>query len=110
MMNSKLIVAFAFAIAFSGCQKSQSSSVMRRAQVLGNENIQLKKQVADLETQVADLTGQLDQCQTQSKLDRQKMGEGYMKLMEQVAEYKKKMKQTESSPVTPPSPEGTNVN
>ena len=74
-----------------GCQESNSSDQIRRAQLVGNQNIVLTKQVKEKDAQIADLTAQLQKAKEQNETLQAQHGEIYLKLMQTLSECQTKL-------------------
>lgn len=103
--NSPLKIMFCLLPAalflFAGCGNQSagaSSDVMRRAQLLGNENIQLKREIAARDAKINELTQQLTTVQAEMESNQQRHGESILKLMEITAECQRKLKLYEKQP------------
>lgn len=67
-----------------GCQESQTQQV-KRAQLVGHQNLQLKKIIQEKERQIEDLKKEIENLNkkmAQQSIDFDKAHEGIMKLME----------------------------
>ena len=72
-------------------ETSGSSDMIRRAQMVGQENIQLKKQITDLEKQVADLQKQLADAHGEAQTVTEQHGEATRLLMMRLLECTTKL-------------------
>jgi chromosome segregation ATPase len=62
-----LVVLAAGCLVFNGCNEELSSDQIRMAQLVGNENLELKKQLKDKDGRIAELTKQLEQAKEESQ-------------------------------------------
>ena len=80
----------------SGCQGPASSDagsgdLVRRAQVVGHENIQLKKVIADKDREIADLNRQLEAAQAENERILKQNSEIHDGLLRQLLECTTKL-------------------
>lgn len=101
MKNLELRITFCllpFALClFSGCRQPNpqdaaagSPDMIRRAQLVGQENIQLKKQIEALEQQITDLQRQVEAEQTRYAEFAEKQADLYQELMRIIQECQAK--------------------
>ena len=82
------------AVALAGCQTRSadaSSGEMRRARLVGNENISLKKTIAEKDSRIADLQKQLEEAQAENDRITNQHGETYKGLMEIIVDCQTKL-------------------
>ena len=92
-----LSLGFCFLLSVSGCRDAESRDHVRQARLVGNENIQLKRQVAELEKQIESLKQELDEERETRATNQQQMGEGYLKLMELLTDCRRRLRAYEST-------------
>lgn len=86
-----LIIA-AVCLLSAGCQESASNaSSDRRAQLVGHENIQLKKQIQARDLEIERLKGEIQKMEEKAQQDLEKQGESYTKMMEIIADLNKQL-------------------
>jgi cell division protein FtsB len=73
---------------FAGCQESDASQI-RRARLVANENIQLKKQLQEKDQQIEELKKQIEQIETESAEAIEKSGEASGKTLRLLLESEK---------------------
>lgn len=106
MKNLELRITFCllpFALClFSGCRQPNpqdaaagSSDMIRRAQMVGQENIQLKKQIETLEQRIADLEKQVEAEQTENARIMAQHSDIYTGLMRNLLDCSTKLEQYE---------------
>jgi len=79
-----------------GCSKPQNDSDMvRRAQLVGNENLQLKKDIADKDKQISELTKQVEKAQAENAAIEEQHADIYKKLMDIILECNSKLEKYE---------------
>jgi len=83
-----------------GCQKpaqgnSGDADALRRAQLVGNENIQLKKTIADKDAQIADLQKQLEAAHAENDRIAEQHAEIYKGLMQNLLDCSTKLEKYE---------------
>ena len=83
-------------LVMAGCQKPTASQSTRKAQIVASENLQLKKDIAAKDSQIATLTGQLDQTRTTLTEQLEKLKQDNESLNKQYAEFQKTYEQTVS--------------
>lgn len=81
----------AVCLLLGGCQESNSSDQFRRAQLVGNQNIALTKQVKEKDAQIADLTAQLQKANEKNEELQVQHGDIYVKLMQMLSECQTKL-------------------
>ena len=94
MMGITLLAALAV-LTFTGCQESEGSdaALIRRARLIGNENLQLKKQLEEKEEKIAQLRQQIQQLQTEMNEAARQAGETNLRIMQIVKKKKKRNQQ-----------------
>jgi hypothetical protein len=80
----------------TGCQ-NMSSDQIRMAQLVGNENLQLKKDLAKKDLEIADLHKQIEKLQQESAAEAEQHGDIYKKLMEMIQECQGKLEKYEQA-------------
>lgn len=102
IQNSKFKIIFCLLsfplclLAGCGAQSSQSSpDLVRRAQIVGNENIQLKKTLAEKDARIADLNKQLDAAKAENDRIQEQHGESYTKLLQILTDCQTKLEKYE---------------
>ena len=86
----------AVCLLLGGCQESNSTDQIRRAQLVGNQNIALTKQIKEKDAQIADLTAQLQKAKEQNEELQAQHGDIYVKLMQMLSECQAKLDKYES--------------
>ncbi|MBL7215848.1 MAG: hypothetical protein ISS71_09250 [Phycisphaerae bacterium] len=94
-MNRTIVTSLVICIALitlTGCQKSQESDsgLIQRARLVGNENLQLKKQLEEKDLKIAQLEKDIEQLKTEKAQAAQKAGDTNFRIMQIVAETEKK--------------------
>ena len=79
------LVAAMAVLLVAGCQESESSQI-QRARLVGNENIQLKKQLAAKDAEIAQLKKDIEQLKADQAAETMKAGETNIQIMRIVAE------------------------
>lgn len=69
----------------AGCQKSDASQI-RKARVVANENLQLKKQLAEKDTQIQDLKKQIEGIEAEKAKADEEFGTTTIKTLQMVSE------------------------
>ncbi|MEJ5259873.1 MAG: hypothetical protein WHS88_06770 [Anaerohalosphaeraceae bacterium] len=72
-------------IAGAGCQES-GQKTDRRAQLVGQENLQLKKQIQEKEREIERLKKEIEALQEKAQKDEELHGQTYAKMLEIVAD------------------------
>ncbi|MHC4553119.1 MAG: hypothetical protein ACYSUT_10215 [Planctomycetota bacterium] len=83
------VLAAAMAVMLCGCQESSSSGSsadIQRARLVGNENIQLKKQLAAKDAEIEQLKKDIEQIKAEKADAIQQSGETNIKVMKIVLE------------------------
>ncbi len=95
-INSIGLTAVMAAVFFlCGCQESNSSDQIRRAQIIANQNITLTKQVKEKDAQIAELNEQLQKAKEENEGLQSQHNEIYAKLMGLLAECQTKLEKYE---------------
>ena len=77
-----------------GCQKGGGAAAggdVRRAQIVGNENIQLKKTIAEKDSEIAGLNQQLEAAEAENERIAQQHADIYEGLMRHLLECSTKL-------------------
>jgi len=88
-----------------GSCRNNPQGVDRRAQLVGQENLQLKKQIQEKDREIERLKGEIQTLQEQSAHEAELQGQTYTKLMEIMADL---TAQLEACKAGQPLPEETN--
>ena len=89
----------------AGCQESASnSSSDRRAQLVGHENIQLKKQLEAKDQEIQRLKDEIKKMEEQAQQESDTQGETYTKLMEIVADLTRQLEECNAGQTAPSQP------
>lgn len=86
------ILLIAFCLLAAGCGSSEPQS-SRRAQLVGNENIQLKKQIQDKDKEIMRLQNEIQKMEQLAEDEEAKQGETYSRLLEIVADLTKQLEE-----------------
>jgi septal ring factor EnvC (AmiA/AmiB activator) len=73
---------------FNGCQESESE-IVKKAKLVGNENIQLKKQLTEKDKEIMSLKDEITQLESDIAKMNQEFGESTLKILQMVADSKK---------------------
>ena len=73
----------------TGCQESRSGQI-RRARLIADENLELKKELKQKDEQIADLKKQIEQIEAKIAEERKKFGDMTLKTLQILAESEKK--------------------
>lgn len=84
-----LPIAYCLICLICGCGGSESAQISR-ARVVGNENIQLKKQIDDKDSQIKDLEQKISDLEAEKAKLKQDCGEINIKMMKLAAETEKR--------------------
>ena len=99
------LLAAVFCLLSAGCQESTSKSTSdRRAQLVGNENIQLKKQLQAKDQEIQRLKNQIQTMEQQAQQDSVTQGETYSKLLEIVADLNRQIEECKAGKTTSSQP------
>lgn len=78
-LTNGLWLGVLIAVLMVGCSENTSSDQVRRAQLVGHENIQLKKQIDDQSAQIAQINERLEK----TKLENERLQKQSVKLEQQ---------------------------
>ncbi len=78
-----------------GCGKQSESGQIRRAQLVGNENLQLKKDIADKDKQIADLKKEIEKAQQENAAIEEQHADLYKGLLDLLSECTTKLEKYE---------------
>ena len=95
------ILFIAFCYAAGGCQESNTQSD-RRAQLVGHENIQLKKQIQDKDREIERLQDEIKQLEKKLEDEAAKQGETYKKLLDIIADLTQKLEACQAGQAVQP--------
>ena len=84
-----LLTALLGTLLLAGCQKSDSSQI-RKARLVANENLQLKRQLAEKDTQIEDLKKQIEKIEAEKAKADEEFGSTTIKTLQMVAETEKR--------------------
>jgi len=91
-----LVVIVVSCLLITGCQKPAAGLSTRKAQIVGSENLQLKKDIADKDKQIAALTQQLQEAKQENEAIEQQHGDTYGKLLQMLADCETKREKLEA--------------
>ena len=80
-----LLTAVLGTLVLAGCQKSDAGQI-RKARLIANENIQLKKQLAEKDAQIQDLKKQIEKIEAEKAKADEKFGSTTIKTLRMLAE------------------------
>ena len=84
-----IVIVLAIAVlgvsTLSGCQESESNQI-RRARLVANENMKLKKQLAEKDRQIEELNKQIEKIEAERAKDHDEFGEATIKTLQMVAD------------------------
>jgi predicted metal-binding transcription factor (methanogenesis marker protein 9) len=80
-----LLTAAFGTLLWAGCQKSDASQI-RKARVVANENLQLKKQLAEKDTPIQDLKKQIKEIEAEKAKADEEFGSTTIKTLQMVSE------------------------
>lgn len=103
-MNNRIglwILLIAFCFAAAGCQESASQSG-RRAQLVGNENIQLKKQIQEKDREIERLHNEIKAMEQQAASYAEQQGQTYKKLIEIIADTTQQLEECKAGKAAQP--------
>ena len=83
-----LTVAFG-TLFLAGCQESDATQI-RKARVIADENIQLKKQLAEKDARIQDLKKQIEKIETERAKAEEKFGDSTIKTLKMMMETDRK--------------------
>ena len=84
-----IVVSVLGVLLLAGCQESDASQI-RRARVIGNENLQLKQELQEKDEQIAELTAQIEALEVEKAEVIEKSGEMSIKTMRMLLESEKR--------------------
>lgn len=84
-MTLVVMTAVLGTLILAGCQKSDAGQI-RKARVVANENIQLKKQLAEKEARIQDLKKQIEEIEAEKAKADEEFGSTTIKTLQMVAE------------------------
>jgi len=84
-MTFVLLTAAFGTLLLAGCQKSDASQI-RKARVVANENLQLKKQLTEKEIQIQDLKKQIEEIEAEKVKADEQFGSTTIKTLQMMAE------------------------
>ena len=86
-IGSVLVIAViaGLALSYSGCGKSSDSSGDRRAKLVGNENIELKKIIKERDAEIEKLKDQLTKKEEEIAAVKEDAGDATLKMMQHLA-------------------------
>lgn len=84
-MTTILLAAVLGTLLLAGCQKSDASQI-RKARLIANENLKLKKQLAEKDAQIQDLKKQIEQIEAEKAKADEEFGSTTIKTLQMVAE------------------------
>ena len=82
-------IILALFIVATGCQEQQSPTTDRRAKLVGNQNLQLKKQLQEKDREIQRQKDMVAECQAAMEKQQQqheRSGEGMIKIMKSLME------------------------
>lgn len=86
------IVLVALVILLTGCQESDSQMV-RKAQLVGHENLQLKKQLQQKDSEIAALKQQIADMQAETQKQLDETGQSMISMLENLAQTATELEQ-----------------
>lgn len=92
-----------FCLLLSGCGGSSARSD-RRAQLVGHENLQLKKQLREKEKEIEHLKNQIKEMEQKAQEESAQQGQTYTKLLEIVADLSKQLEECKAGQTKPDNP------
>ena len=87
-----LMAACIVLVSLTGCQESEGSdtALIQRARLVGNENLQLKKQLEEKDQLIAQLKENIEQLEIDKAEAARKAGDANFRIMQIVAETEKR--------------------
>lgn len=73
----------------TACQESESTQ-LKRARLISNENLNLKKQLAEKDKQIEALKKEIEKINTQTEQERQQSAEGQITIVQMFTESEKR--------------------
>ena len=80
-----MVIAAMGLLWLTGCQKSGNTQI-RRARLVANENIQLKKQLQDKDKQIEDLKKEIEEVQAKNAKEHEEFGNTTLKTLQMLAD------------------------
>lgn len=95
--NNIIVVLLIATFFLAGCQESESQMV-KRARLIGNENLQLKKQLADKDKEIQSLKDEIARMEKEREKENTEFGEVTIKTLQMISECQKQVEalQTEN--------------
>ena len=84
-----LFISVLSVLLLTGCQESDASQI-RKARVIGNENLQLKKQLEEKDQQIKELTAQIETLEVEKAKVIEQSGETSIKTLRMLLESEKR--------------------
>ena len=84
-----IVVSVLSVLLLTGCQKSDAHQI-RKARVIGNENLQLKKQLEEKDQQIEELTAQIEALEVENAKVIEQSGEASIKTLRMLLESEKR--------------------
>ncbi len=78
-------------ITLSGCREESGGATLRRARLVGNENIELKKEIELRDKEIERQKQLVEQCRAQSAKDNELSGDNTIKMLKHLAESAKQV-------------------
>lgn len=78
-------------ITLSGCREESADTTLRRARLVGNENIELKKEIKLRDKEIERQKQLAEQCYAESAKDKELSGNNMLKLLKLLAESAKQV-------------------
>ena len=86
-----LVLGAGTVITLSGCREESGDTSLRRARLVGNENIELKEEIKMRDKEIQRQKQLLEQCRADRTKDKEQSGNNTLKLLEQLAESGKQV-------------------
>ncbi len=80
-----LFISVLGVLLMSGCQESESTQI-RRARLIANENIQLKKQLKEKDQQIEELKKQIEELIAKSEKEQEQFGNTTLQTLQMLGE------------------------
>ena len=84
-----IVISVLGILLLAGCQESDASQI-RRARVIGNENLQLKQDLAEKDEQIAELKKQIEALEVEKAKVIEQSGETSIKTLRMLLESEKR--------------------
>jgi len=84
-----IVVSVLSVLLLTGCQESDAHQI-RKARVIGNENLQLKKQLEEKDQQIEELTAQIEALEVENAKVIEQSGEASIKTLRMLLESEKR--------------------